>query len=166
VLRTQTITFASPGNQVVGTTAALTATASSTLNVQFASSPSAVCTVNGSTLTLVAAGTCTVTATQSGDGNYSAVSTSQVITVTSGVSAANGKLIYNQVPGTGIKSCGNATCHTGHPKNGALNILAGANKPTVISDAITRNVSQMSNLRGLFSQAQLADIAAYLAVPD
>jgi hypothetical protein len=69
----QTITFVSPGNQVLGTDPApLTATASSGLAVSFASVTPAVCTVSGSTLGLLAAGTCTVQALQAGNANYSA----------------------------------------------------------------------------------------------
>lgn len=69
----QTITFAGPGAQTLGTTpAALSASASSGLAVTFSSATSAVCTVNGTTLTLVAAGDCTVTANQAGNTGYAA----------------------------------------------------------------------------------------------
>ena len=51
----QTITFVSPGNQALGVApAALMASATSGLAVSFASSTPAVCTVNGTALTLVA----------------------------------------------------------------------------------------------------------------
>lgn len=67
----QTITFVSPGNQTLGTTpAALTASASSGLAVGFASTTPAICTVNGTALTLVAVGTCTLDASQAGNANY------------------------------------------------------------------------------------------------
>lgn len=69
----QTITFATPAAQTLGTpAAALVASASSGLPVSFASSTAAVCTVSGSTLTLVAAGNCTITASQPGNGSFSA----------------------------------------------------------------------------------------------
>jgi hypothetical protein len=72
----QTISFTSPGDQVLGTApAALAATASSGLPVSFASSTSAVCTVSGTTLTLVSAGTCTVEASQAGNGAFMAAAT-------------------------------------------------------------------------------------------
>ena len=45
----------------------LTATASSSLTVVFASSTTAVCTVSGSTVSLVAMGVCTIEASQAGD---------------------------------------------------------------------------------------------------
>ena len=67
----QTITFLSPGNQALGTApAVLMATSSSGLQVILASATPAVCTVNGTTLTLVSAGTCTLTADQAGNANY------------------------------------------------------------------------------------------------
>ena len=67
----QTINFASPGNQSVGTPApALVASASSGLPVTITSTTASVCTVSGTTLTLVAGGTCSLTASQAGNGSY------------------------------------------------------------------------------------------------
>jgi len=70
----QTITglTANPATGVAGGTSALSATASSGLAVTFGSSTPAVCTVAGSTVTYVTAGTCTVTADQAGDADYNA----------------------------------------------------------------------------------------------
>jgi len=69
----QTITFASPGNQTVGTAPpALSATASSGLAVSYASSTPSVCTVSGTALTLLAGGTCTIVASQAGNATYGA----------------------------------------------------------------------------------------------
>ena len=70
----QTITglAANPDPGVVDGTSALSATASSGLAVTFGSSTPAVCTVSGSTVTYLAAGTCTVTADQAGDDSYNA----------------------------------------------------------------------------------------------
>src|SRR5208283_2365901 len=67
----QTITFGTLSNQVLGTAPfTVSATASSGLAVSFASTTPAVCTVSGATVTLVAVGTCTIQATQAGDANY------------------------------------------------------------------------------------------------
>ena len=67
----QTITFANPGDQEMPTgTVNLTATADSGLTVSLASSTTSVCTVSGTTLTLVDEGTCTITASQAGSGDY------------------------------------------------------------------------------------------------
>ena len=68
----QTITFNAIGNQVVGSQLALTASASSGLAVSFASSTPGVCSVSGNTAAMVTAGTCTVTASQPGNGSYAA----------------------------------------------------------------------------------------------
>jgi putative cell wall-binding protein len=69
----QTITFAQPGSVglAAGTTT-LVATASSALAVAFTSSTLPVCTVSGSTVALLASGTCTIEADQAGDATYSA----------------------------------------------------------------------------------------------
>lgn len=62
---------------------ALTATSSSGLPVSFASNSPAVCAVSGATATLVASGTCSITATQSGDASTApAASVTQTFTVT------------------------------------------------------------------------------------
>jgi hypothetical protein len=69
----QTITFAPIAEQVLGTALPLlTATATSGLQVTFASVTPSVCTVAGVTVALVSAGTCTIQATQAGDGTFSA----------------------------------------------------------------------------------------------
>jgi hypothetical protein len=69
----QTITFAALANQPLGTPPfMISATASSGLTVTFYSRTTHVCTVSGTTVTLVTAGTCTIEATQSGSANYAA----------------------------------------------------------------------------------------------
>jgi hypothetical protein len=67
----QTITFPIIGDQTFGAPDfALNATASSGLSVTFSAGPPSVCTVSGSTLHIVAAGSCTVNANQAGDANF------------------------------------------------------------------------------------------------
>lgn len=74
--QTITVTFTAPANPTVGTASpALSATASSGLPVAFASTTASVCTVSGTTLTLVAPGACTVLASQSGNGTFAAAPT-------------------------------------------------------------------------------------------
>jgi uncharacterized protein (TIGR03437 family) len=71
----QTITFAALANHVLGDAPfAIAATASSGLTVSFNSQTPSVCTVNGSLVTVVAVGTCTIQATQEGDATYAAAS--------------------------------------------------------------------------------------------
>ena len=73
---TQTITFADPGTQNLGTSPTLTATASSGLGVSFSSSTTSVCTItSGGVLTLLTSGTCTIDAVQAGNSAYQAAST-------------------------------------------------------------------------------------------
>ena len=68
----QSINFTSPGTPNFGTTPTLNATASSGLTVAYTSMTTGVCTVSGSTLTFVTAGTCTINANQAGDATYGA----------------------------------------------------------------------------------------------
>jgi hypothetical protein len=84
----QTITFANPGLQTVGTPLALAATASSGLTISFASTTTGVCTVAGTTATFIAAGTCTIQATQPGNSTYAAAApVSQSFTVNAALMA-------------------------------------------------------------------------------
>ena len=73
-LPAQTISFTQPTNMVLGSTpAALVATATpSGYTVAFASTTTGVCTVSGTTLTILTAGTCSITASQNGNPSYSA----------------------------------------------------------------------------------------------
>ncbi|MGP8251354.1 MAG: hypothetical protein ACLQHF_04920 [Terracidiphilus sp.] len=70
----QTITFATLPNKTYGAAPfTVSATASSGLPVSFASTTTSVCTVSGSTVTLVsAAANCTIEATQAGNSDYGA----------------------------------------------------------------------------------------------
>lgn len=70
-LTDQTIAFTDPGTQTMGTAVpALVATATSGLSVTFTSATPSVCTVSGTTVTLVSAGTCTIDANQAGNATY------------------------------------------------------------------------------------------------
>ncbi len=79
----QTITFApapalhtvTAGQLITVSATSVSSTAPSTIPIAYASQTPSVCTtggINGAVLTLVAAGTCTVTASQTGDANYNA----------------------------------------------------------------------------------------------
>ena len=69
---TQTITFANPGTQTVGTPLTLSATATSGLAVTFTSTTTGVCTVSGTTASFIISGTCTIDANQAGNSAYAA----------------------------------------------------------------------------------------------
>src|SRR5689334_2085014 len=66
----QTITFPPPPQAKVGEAVTLTASATSGPLVAFRSDTPRICTVSGPTLTPIAAGTCTVTASQGGSDHY------------------------------------------------------------------------------------------------
>ncbi len=88
----QTITFAALANKTLAQSpVTLNATASSGLPVSFATTTPSVCTLNGSTLTLVAAGTCSVTASQPGNATYNAA---PVVTRSFSVSAVNQTITF------------------------------------------------------------------------
>ncbi|MCV6637619.1 Ig-like domain repeat protein [Candidatus Albibeggiatoa sp. nov. NOAA] len=75
VFISQTISFSPTTTGTYGGTQTLSATATSSLDVSFASTTTSVCTVTGTpatTLTYVSAGTCTVTADQAGNSTYAA----------------------------------------------------------------------------------------------
>jgi streptogramin lyase len=83
-LALQTITFGAISTQSVNASVAfaLTATASSGLSVSYASTTPTICTVSATAVTFIAAGTCTIQATQAGNTFYAAAPmVSQSITV-------------------------------------------------------------------------------------
>jgi Bacterial Ig-like domain (group 3)/Beta-propeller repeat len=81
----QTLLFPQPAMQALSHPQFLPgATASSGLPVTFTSLTPAVCTASGSVVTLVAAGTCTIRATQAGNTSYVAVSADRSFSVVSG----------------------------------------------------------------------------------
>ncbi|MCF6225569.1 MAG: hypothetical protein L3J22_04600 [Xanthomonadales bacterium] len=63
---------AAPPSGNVGESSTLSATADSGLTVTFGTSTPTICTVSGNTVSLDAAGTCTVTADQAGDASFNA----------------------------------------------------------------------------------------------
>jgi hypothetical protein len=83
VLRSQTITFPTIPPQTGVASLSLSATASSGLAVSFASTTPTVCTVAGTTASLLIGGTCTIQATQTGNSAYGpAPAVNQSFTVT------------------------------------------------------------------------------------
>jgi putative cell wall-binding protein len=102
----QEISFAAPGSTLLTAgTVPLTATASSGLTVAFTSATTPVCTVTGSTVTLVAPGTCTIDANQAGNSNFSAAAlVAQSFAVTGAVSSGGGAA--RTVPATPVRLSG------------------------------------------------------------
>ena len=85
VTNAQTITFANPMTKAPSETFASAATTSASgLTVTLTSNTTGVCTVSGLNITTVASGTCSITATQAGDGTYAAAApVNQVFPVSS-----------------------------------------------------------------------------------
>ena len=106
---TQTITFGTLANVMYGVPPfAIGATASSGLAVSFASTTSSVCTVTGTTVTVVGSGVCSIVASQAGNAAYAAAATvAQSFTVSALLSAFF----------TGQVSVGNSVYYLAFPDN-------------------------------------------------
>jgi mono/diheme cytochrome c family protein len=117
----------------------------------------------GTTLTLVAPGSCTITANQAGNTGYAAAAAiSRTFTVAAApvvTSAANGKVLYTT---NGVMSCGG--CHGTPPSTNK--VLSGASNPSRIANAISSDAGGMGMYAGKFTTQNLNDIAAYLAQPN
>jgi hypothetical protein len=100
---TQTITFATPSAMSVGgSTQTVAPTASSSLTVTLTSTTTGVCTVAGFVITAVATGTCSITASQTGNSNYLAAN--DVIQSFAISGPASGAAITTQPAGAGSGS--------------------------------------------------------------
>ena len=104
------------------------ATASSGLTVGFASNSLTICTVSGTTVTLVAAGTCSLTASQAGNATYAAAApvtqtfttnTAIVLTTVSGVACDPASL--------GASGIGTCTVEISLGTSGGTSITLGSN---------------------------------------
>ena len=114
----QTITFGTLAARTYSPTPfALTGTASSGLTVSYSSSDTNICTVSSNMVTMVAAGTCTITAAQTGNSTYLAAATvargfviskaSQTITLVPGTSSLDSPRTYtltSTASGTGART--------------------------------------------------------------
>jgi hypothetical protein len=106
----QTITFANPGTQTVGTPLTLSATATSGLAVTFTSSTASICTVSGATATFIASGTCTIDANQAGNSSYApAPQVQQSFTVSGEAQTITFPTIPAQTVGTPLTLSATAT---------------------------------------------------------
>ena len=137
----QTISFPAITSQKVNTTLALTATASSKLAVSYSSSTLGVCTVSGTTATFVAAGNCTIAASQAGNNVYSAAPTvSQSFTVSSGITASGSATIIHGNGSTAAVAISGATS--------AQNLGLGVNNPCVNIGGCTYNLGGSADAIG------------------
>ena len=156
----QTITFGALSNRVLGSgTFTLSATASSALTVAFTSGNEPVCTVSGTTVTLVSAGECTINANQAGNGNYNAATqapqlftVAAVLVITTPSSGLSGtyntaySLAISSSGGTGTKTFTlfSGTLPTGLSISSSTGTISGT--PTqVIDRAITVRVADTAS---------------------
>ena len=149
-------------------TFALSATGGASANpVVFASTTPAVCTVAGSTVTMVAAGSCSLTANQAGDASYSAAP--QVALVVSiGLATPTLSWIPDQVklvgepafdlPDPGSNSTGAITFSSSNP---AVATVSGRTV-TIVGDGVTTLVATQA-AAGSYAQAT---VSATLTVDD
>ncbi len=122
----QTIQFAAPASQASGTTVPLSATASSGLSVSFTSSTTGVCTISGTTATLLAAGTCTIVASQSGNNFYGAATpVTRSFTVTAAGAPKSQTITFNPIPSQVV--------------GGALTVSATASSGLAVTFSIVQN---------------------------
>ena len=91
------IAFTGPADtDITAGTVSLAASASSGLGVSFASTTASVCTVAGTTVTLVSVGTCSITASQAGDTNFvAAADVVKSFATTGGIVIAKTKAIIS-----------------------------------------------------------------------
>ena len=126
VANSQVITFNNPGSKNPSTSFASGATASSGLTVTLTSNTPAICTVSGLNITtLTLTGTCSITATQSGDANYGAA---QPVTQTFPVSTLTPQTINFAQP-TGIQV--SQTFASGATATSGLTVTLVSLTPTV-----------------------------------
>ena len=125
----QTITFGAIGTQVVGTPLTLTASSSSGLAVSFASSTTGVCTVAGNIATMVTIGTCSVVASQAGNGNYA---TATPVTQSFAVSGEPQTISFTGLPQLSVYAPGLAYALNGTASSG-LPVSYSATGPATLN---------------------------------
>lgn len=155
----QTITFGALAEKTYGDAPfALTATASSGLPVSYASSNTAVATVDGSTVTIVGAGSTNITASQAGDGTWAAATpVVQALTVakadqTISISAPSYKLPTDDPFAVTATASSGLDC--------TLSILSGP--ATILGDTVTLT----GDLGDVVIRAVQAGNANYTAAAD
>jgi lysophospholipase L1-like esterase len=145
----QTISFVALPDQTYGTAPfTVTATASSGLPVSFTSTNSPVCTVSGSTVTLLAIGTCTINAIQSGNSIYAPATVSQSFSVDGVAQSITFGAIGTQTVGTPLTL--SASASSGLPvsfasSTPAVCTLTGAAATFIASGTCTLLATQMGN---------------------
>jgi hypothetical protein len=113
-----TITL-TPTTLTVGGTTTASATATSGLSVTFASATANICTVAGSTVTGIATGTCTITASQAGNGSYSAAAPINQNISVNGVTCDKAEVVQGQMACLMAATLDGQAFHFGFSPSGA-----------------------------------------------
>lgn len=155
----QTITFSALGGQTLANaTLALTATATSGLPVSYQSLTPSQCSVAGSTATLLAVGTCSVRASQAGNGTFAAATAvTQTFAITLGPQTLTLNPMANQIFGVGEVSVA-ASASSGLP------VALGAAPSSVC--AITGSTVQVLGAGQCTVSANQAGNAVYSAAAE
>ena len=127
----QTIGFPAPGNQIVGTSISLQATASSGGTVNFSSNSPLVCQVSGEMATLSSIGICSITATQPGGAGSTAA-----IPVTQSFSVQNSQAITLSVPASVVLGTGSVTTTANASSGLAVNLASATPSICSVSGSI------------------------------
>ena len=100
----QIITFTNPGQRtLVSPNVNLSASSTSGLTVAFATQTPSICSVTGSQATMLAVGTCTIRASQAGNGDYNAAANDdESFTVVLGATVPGAPTIGTGTPGNGL----------------------------------------------------------------
>jgi hypothetical protein len=126
----QTINFTPIAGQVAATNVNLSATATSGLAVSFASLTPSICTVNGTTASLISYGFCTIQATQAGNGEYFAAPAANQ---TFGVGHASQTISFGAIP---TQTVGTPLALTATASSG-LTVGFASTTPTICSVSST-----------------------------
>ena len=146
-----------PGTLTVGATTTVSAAATSGLPVGFNSSTPGVCTVNGTIVSGVSVGTCTVNADQSGNATYSAApQVTQNIAVlanpVNGVCGTSNGVTFIAAPTTNFCTSGTATAVSGSgPWNWSCNGSNGGSTASCSAGIQSYTVSFVSGGNGTLS---------------
>ncbi|MDH3342387.1 MAG: fibronectin type III domain-containing protein [Gammaproteobacteria bacterium] len=124
----QTITFGTaPSMTYGGGSGTVSATATSGLTVTFASTTPLVCSVSGTTVTTVTAGTCTIAANQSGNAAYNAA---PQVTQSFSIAKAAQAISFNPAPTVVVDGTGTVSATGGASGNA---VTFGSTTPSVCS---------------------------------
>ncbi|NBR68416.1 MAG: hypothetical protein EBT79_14310, partial [Actinobacteria bacterium] len=144
----QTITFGTISDKTYGDSAfTVTATASSGLPVSFTSTTTGVCTVAGSTVTIVSTGTCTVTASQTGNMDWlAATDVQRQFTVNAKVLTITGMTAQDKTYDT-------TTSATPSFGSAALNGVVPGDSVTIVSNGAAASFATASAGSGIIVTA-------------